>query len=184
MPVIVCPTCGTKLEIDASQIGEEVECESCQQVFRAQRDSDTSRGGKGRSDRDESDRPSKRRRSKYRRDDDDSELDEDYRPRTGREPPDSIGMGIASLVLGLVAILMALCCWPVGGVCAILSIIFGLLSLKTAGKGMGIAGIIMGGLSILLAVVMLLLGFGMGMFNAMNRPAPGPNPPQPVFRLK
>ena len=39
MPTIVCPTCATKLEIDDDMIGEDVQCGSCQQIFKAEDES-------------------------------------------------------------------------------------------------------------------------------------------------
>ncbi len=185
MPVITCPTCGTKLEVDADQMGKAVQCGSCQQVFEAKTDagSGRSRNSKFGQD-DEDDRPSRRRKSKYRREyDDDDEFDDDYAPRGGSRPTGSTGMGVTALVMGICAVVLAVCCWPVGGVCAILAIIFGIVSLGTPGRGMGIAGMVIGILSILLAVGVLALGFGLGAFNRGFAPPPAAPPqPPPAFR--
>lgn len=184
MPVITCPTCGTKLEIEDDLVGEQVQCGSCQQVFEAKSDfgSGRSRGGRVARDRDDDDdRPSRRtnRRREYDYDDED-DFEDDYAPR--RPAADAgTGMGVTSLVLGICSAVMAVCCWPVGGVCALLAVIFGILSLKTPGKGMGIAGIIIGVLSIVLAVAVLVFSIGFNMMGRGFGPAGQPNPP-PVIR--
>lgn len=92
-----CPKCGARLSVLASDVGSDIECPHCQNVYRAIRSDappppDTgSRSGSGSSklvklgsgsrrddEDDEDDRPSKKRRS--RRDDDDDDDDEDDRP--------------------------------------------------------------------------------------------------------
>ena len=81
------------------------------------------------------------------------------------------GMGIASMVLGIIALVITLisCCVPFGyllaSVLGLLSIIFGIIAIaKKSGKGMGIAGIICSVVGLLLAIIMivfsLLLGAG------------------------
>jgi len=81
------------------------------------------------------------------------------------------GMGIASMVLGIIALVITIisCCLPFGyllaSVLGLLSIIFGIIAIaKKSGKGMGIAGIICSVVGLLLAIIMivfsLLLGAG------------------------
>lgn len=72
-------------------------------------------------------------------------------------PQKTPGMAIASLVLGIVS-LVSCCIYYVSGPCAILAIIFGIVTIRKgpAGKGMSIAGIICGGVALLLVVAMLL----------------------------
>lgn len=193
MPVITCPTCGTKLEVDAGSMGQQVQCGSCQQVFTAK-----SEWGSGRSRNpepkrraeDEDERTRRRRdddneddsprRSRRRRDDDDEDDDYDYAPSSrytdGRAP--SSAMGVTALVLGIATLVMMVCCWPVGGVCAILAVVFGCLSLNTDGRGLGIAGIALGGVSVLLGVAFFLFVGGFGLMNGAF--APGPVGPRPV----
>lgn len=174
MPNIVCPTCATKLEIDDDMIGQDVQCGSCQQIFKAETETkrssrrgetdedETPRKSKYRKDEegDDDERPSKRRRSKARDDDEDDEDYEDRRPSRRRGQQGGNGLGIASLVLGIIGILMSCCCGLFGIPLPIAAIITGVMSLKTPGKGMGIAGIIMGGIGLLLVILSLIIGFG------------------------
>jgi predicted Zn finger-like uncharacterized protein len=187
MPVITCPTCGTKLEVDADQIGQSVQCGSCQQVFEAKTDAGSGRSRNsqfGRDDEDEDDRPSRRRKSKYRREYDD-EYDDEYAPRGGgHPPPGGTGMGVTALVMGIAGLVLStvgwiFCCGPVGGVCGILAIIFGIVALKTPGRGMGIAGIILGVLSLLAVVAVMVFWAGLNVWGRGFAPPPAA-PPQPA----
>jgi len=71
-------------------------------------------------------------------------------------------MGIAALVLGILGFLLAFAC-GIGGILAILAIVFGFLGLTKAktmggvGKGMSIAGLILGVVSILVSILFYLL---------------------------
>lgn len=61
------------------------------------------------------------------------------------------GFSIAALVLGIVS--LVLCCfWIVSIPCSILALIFGILAIKKPGKGMAIAGIITGAITLALWV--------------------------------
>lgn len=74
----------------------------------------------------------------------------------------NIGYAIASLICGILS--MICCCLPLfGGVLAVAAIVLGCITLcsKFDGKGMAIAGIITGGIGVLLLIVVLI-------FNAMN----------------
>jgi predicted Zn finger-like uncharacterized protein len=133
-------------------------------------------GGRGRDDED--DRPTRRRdrdrdddeddRPSRRRDRDDEDPDDDYRPRRSRfrdddeayerryGPAQQTGMGITSMILGILSI-PTIFCYGFGIILGILAIIFGILSLKTAGRGMGIAGIITAVIAFLLFGGLILL---------------------------
>jgi len=190
MPTIVCPTCATKLEIDDDMIGEDVQCGSCQQIFKAEDESKrkkSSRAGrddddekprkskyrKDEDDDDEDERPSRRRSSKRDDDDDDDDDDEeDYEDRRSRRrrgsQQDSNGMGIAALVCGIIGVLGSCCCLFV--IPSVLGIIFGVISLKTSGKNLGIAGIILGCLGLLLTIGWRIFGIAL---NAGGGGGPG-----------
>ena len=77
-------------------------------------------------------------------------------------------LAVTSLVCGIVTLVLALCCWPLGLVSAIAALITGYLGLRKAdelggnGKGMAIAGLVMGGIGILVAVLFGLL-FGVSL---------------------
>jgi hypothetical protein len=153
MPVVDCPQCGEKLEVDAESAGQEVQCGACMRVFTATFNEPPAR-------------PSRR----FSREDDDRRRhpdDEDYAydRRPGRLPSKGgNGMGIASMVCGIVGLLGSCCCifFVAAG---IVGIVLGILSLKTPGRGMGIAGIVCGSLSIVMLVVSIILNVGMGMAN-------------------
>ncbi len=191
MPIVTCPTCGTKLEIAPEDAGHKVQCGGCQGVFEAQDE----KAERSRADDDDLP-PSKR--SKYRRDRDD-EQDSDDRPRRRRSRYDADeradpsrqpgqGLGVASMILGIFSMVISgvgVLCFPfafVGFLCAVLSIIFGIMALKTEGKGMGIAGIILSGVTFLVSVLALIV-FAVMLSSARPRPAGGGGtvtPGQPV----
>lgn len=79
------------------------------------------------------------------------------------------GFGIASMVLGIIALLITLlsCCLPflliLSGLLGLLSIVFGIIAIaKKGGKGMGIAGLICSGIGLLLAIVILIFSILVG----------------------
>ncbi len=177
MPIMTCPTCGSKLEVADDDIGHTVQCGSCQQTFTAEDPGRRKNDGAARDPEEDDRRPSSRRGSSRDRDrdrddeddrpsrrrdrDDDGDPDGDYRPRRSRDrdddrdyerrygPTQQTGMGVASMILGILSIPFIFC-YGIGIPLGILAIIFGLLSLKTAGRGMGIAGIITAILAFLL----------------------------------
>jgi hypothetical protein len=65
------------------------------------------------------------------------------------------GMAIASLVLGIVGV-PACICYGFSIIPGALAIIFGILSLKSSRKGMAIAGIICGGVAVLLGIFFII----------------------------
>lgn len=165
---VTCPTCKQELEIDERYDGQEVECGSCLQVFvaegpnskkksppapagkkpyKARRDPDE--------DRDDGEDDEPRRKKKRRRDDDD---DFDYDDR----PPSRGGVGAASilaLVVGILAFLSS-CCWPASIVLGIISQILGGIGMRNPnGKGMAVAGMILGGIGLLVGLGFLAFTF-------------------------
>ena len=68
----------------------------------------------------------------------------------------SDGLAVASMILGICAIILS-CCFGIGQLLAVISIILGIIALvkKTRKKGMSIAGIIMSGVTLLLALAAL-----------------------------
>ncbi len=73
------------------------------------------------------------------------------------------GLAIASLVTGIVTVVLAFCCWPLGAISGIAALVTGYLGLRKAaemgdvGKPMAIAGIVMGAIGVALAVIFGLL---------------------------
>ncbi|KOG34842.1 hypothetical protein AQJ84_29425 [Streptomyces resistomycificus] len=84
----------------------------------------------------------------------------------GMTPAPSNGMGTASLVLGIIAA-VGFCLWPLALVAGILSVVFGVLARKKAGRGeatnpgQALAGLICGsvGLGLSIAFIVLLVAF-------------------------
>lgn len=71
-------------------------------------------------------------------------------------PQESKGMSIASLVLGIVSVVL-FCYTYISIPCAILAIIFGILGKKKGGKGMAKAGLILGIIAMALIVFIWIL---------------------------
>ena len=77
-----------------------------------------------------------------------------YAQMYGQKP--RTGMAITSLVLGIIAFLLA---WfPIGSylavLLALLSVIFGIIAIRrAAGKGMAVAGLILGGLALVISII-------------------------------
>lgn len=66
------------------------------------------------------------------------------------------GLSIASMVLGIVG-LVCCCFWYIAIPCSILAIIFGILGKKKGGKGMAIAGLVLGIIAIALFIILILI---------------------------
>lgn len=84
---------------------------------------------------------------------------------------DKKGFSIASLVLGIVAIVLS-CIWYISIPCAILAIVFGILGIKSSKKGMSIAGITTGAIGmficIAILIVLMIFGFAMGITDSIT----------------
>lgn len=73
---------------------------------------------------------------------------------TTKEPQkDRKGLAIAAMVLGIISLVL-FCVWFISIPCAILAIIFGILSLKSTGRGMAIAGISTGAVGFILMIIL------------------------------
>ena len=71
----------------------------------------------------------------------------------------NIGLSVASMVCGILS-LICCCFWYLGIILAIAAIVMGIISIKNGydGKGMAIAGLVTGGITILALIVILILG--------------------------
>ncbi len=173
MSLVTCPSCGTRLEIAADDVGYKMQCGGCKGVFEAPNET----ANWSSSD----DLPPSRR--------EDSTADGlNFQGNTGRQP--NKGLGIASMTLGIIAwvslvvgalgITMGLSGFVLilfgaatATICAILSLIFGLMALKTEGRGKGIAGLVFSGITLL--IILILTGivlWAMGVFGPTSRPLP------------
>lgn len=88
------------------------------------------------------------------------------------KPPvkDRKGLAIASMVLGIVALVL-FCIWYISLPCAILSIVFGIISIKSSKKGMAIAGISTGAVGFVLMILLYVFVFfiiGVGTYSGMQ----------------
>ena len=111
-------------------------------------------------DFDDDDRP---RRPRNSRDDDDAPVrrrrDDDDDDRPVRRSDRGAGMGIASLVLGIISIPLCICSW-IDIPFSILAIVFGFVSRAQGGpRGTATAGIICGFASLFLIILILVLAF-------------------------
>lgn len=77
-------------------------------------------------------------------------------PKTDRK-----GFGIAAMVLGIVS-LVFFCLWYISIPCAILALIFGILGVKSTGKGMAITGIVTGSIGLVVTVLIVIFAFVTG----------------------
>ncbi len=75
-------------------------------------------------------------------------------------PQGGAGLSIASMVLGIVAVLFNCCFYYIALPCGIIGLVLGIISLKKAnpGRGMAIAGVILSAISLLLFVILLIAG--------------------------
>lgn len=75
-----------------------------------------------------------------------------YYGQASQNKEDSIGFGVASLVLGILSIFTFICC--INYIFALLAIIFGIVQMvKSTKKGMAIAGIVTAVISIIISII-------------------------------
>lgn len=99
---------------------------------------------------------------------------QDYPPPVSSPAPpgDKKGLAIASLVVGIINLcgwLLPICGFPLG----IVAIVLGVLGLPSSQRTLAIAGIVLGGLTILLAIINAIAGVLLGpqmqdIFNQLN----------------
>ncbi len=91
--------------------------------------------------------------------------------KTEEPKQDKKGFCIASLVLGIVTLIF-FCIWYISIPCGILAIVFGILGLKSSGRGMAIAGLITSSIglviSALIVIFLFIVGFTIGFSEALN----------------
>lgn len=72
-------------------------------------------------------------------------------------PNQGEGLAIASLVLGIISLVMVWCLF-LGAPLAILAIIFGSMGLNKPGHGMAVAGLVMGAIELGLSTLIIVIG--------------------------
>lgn len=80
-------------------------------------------------------------------------------PMPPMQPQDNKGLAIASMVLGIVALVFSCCLYYIAIPCAVVGIILGVLNLTKHGanRNMAIAGIIMSAVAVVIAIVVIIL---------------------------
>lgn len=165
---VTCPACRTELEVGAEHAGQEVECGNCLEVFVARPPGGASASGTrtgpgtgpapvpgyGSPRSEPASRPVRKRR---RDDDDDYEHDrrrddyDDYDDPPPRRGSEGDGAAIASLVLGIFALVLS-CCWMFSLPLGLSATITGGLGLKSRyNRGSAVAGLILGIISMCIA---------------------------------
>jgi len=84
-----------------------------------------------------------------------------YAPPPPASEPDHKGLAIASLVVGILGIcawIIPLCGFPM----SIASLILGFFGLKSSSKGLAIAGLVLGGIVLILSTINAIAGLVMG----------------------
>lgn len=68
------------------------------------------------------------------------------------------GLGVASMVLGILAVLLSCCYYYVAFPCALIGLILGAVAIKknNRGKGMAIAGLVLSIISVAIAVITIV----------------------------
>lgn len=75
---------------------------------------------------------------------------------TEKVKSDRKGFNITSMILGIIAVLGS-CVWYINFPCSIIAIIFSVAGKNDSGRGMGIAGMVLGIIALVLYVVYILL---------------------------
>ena len=71
---------------------------------------------------------------------------------------DNSGLAVVSLIAGILSILVCLLVW-LSLLLGVAAIVCGVISLKSAGRGKAIAGIVTGSIGIVLSILVFLIGF-------------------------
>lgn len=74
---------------------------------------------------------------------------------------DRKGFCVASMILGIIALVL-FCLFYISIPCAILAIIFGILGLKSTGKGMAVAGLVTGSIGLIVTIAIIVIAFTAG----------------------
>ena len=85
---------------------------------------------------------------------------------------DRKGFNITSMVLGIISV-VSFCWWFVSLPCGIIAIIFGIAGRDRGGRGMGVAGLILGIIGVVLCILVILgiaslIGIGTSAVNSLN----------------
>lgn len=94
----------------------------------------------------------------------------DMEDNTDYKKQDRKGLCIAAMVLGIIS-LVFWCIWYISIPCSILAIVFGIIGIKSIGRGMAISGIVTGSISLLILTMIFLalfmFGFSKGFYESV-----------------
>lgn len=78
----------------------------------------------------------------------------------GGNQPGGVGLGVASMVLGILSILFSCCFYYIAFPCGIIGLLLGAVAIKknNSGKGMAVAGVVLSIISLALAVITIIVG--------------------------
>ena len=96
-------------------------------------------------------------------------VDYNYGQPNGNNKSESEGFGIASMILGIITVLLFCTC--ISWITGILAVIFGILQLvKGNKKGMAVVGLITGGIGFAASIILYILIFftGLGSYSSYN----------------
>lgn len=170
----LCPACRLLLDIRDEWLGGAVECGGCGTVFNPPTDAPPA----VRWDDREAGRPRYTRSGRRLRPRPEPPDDTDGTTATRQQPGQ--GKAVTALVLGIVALVIglptSLCFCPIVlTVPSVLALLFGFLGLRTEGRSMALAGLVMGAIGQVLAGGFLLY-YGKMISDWMARVAPPPAP--------
>ena len=173
----LCPACRLLLDLRDEWLGGKVECGGCGTVFTAPANSPPATSWDDR----QAGRPRYSRSGRRLRPLPEPPDDTDGTTTTRLQPGN--GSAITALVLGIVSLVVglpaSLCFCPIIlTVPSVLALLFGFLGLRTVGRQMAMAGLVMGAIGQVLAGGFLLF-YGSLMKDMMARVAPPPAAPAP-----
>ena len=169
----LCPACRLMLDLRDEWLGGKVECGGCGTVFVAPVNCPKAVAWDDR----QAGRPRYSRSGRRLRPLPEPPDDTDGTTTTRLQP--GYGSAVTALVLGIVSLVMAVpsCLCPlILTVPSALALVFGFLGLRTEGRQMALAGLVMGAIGQILAGIYLLV-YGSMIKDTMARVAPPPAAP-------
>jgi hypothetical protein len=164
---VLCPRCGATLDVTTDMLGGRVECGGCAQIFVTPKEALPA--------------PDPRYDRRAREADDGYEADDppDDSDDNGPGTKPGNGRAMTSMILGIIALtlgtgMLFMCCPMVQTMLGVLAILFGFFGLKTEGRKMAIAGLVMGALA---SIFSLIAGILIGSFFASMNNIKTPPPP-------
>jgi predicted Zn finger-like uncharacterized protein len=172
--MITCSNCQAKIRVPDAAAGKKGKCPKCQTVITIPAagepsaddlppPADEAAGGSPFDFSGEA--PAKRTKGKAATDEELDEAVEEGTGKVGKKKPESTGLSLTSMILGIVSLVCS--CFSLGTWCvaplpflmAVAAIVLGFIGMGKGGKGMAITGICCGGGSILLTIGLTIASF-------------------------